>query len=175
MPKATEGKTLSLLKDCYIEIPGFKVEFNIIPKLSDSKSASYNSEQLPGRANPLDVYSSSDSRTIETTIKLVVLEDSDIDRNLSIIRALQSCVYPREGDNNSPYVPPPVCKLKFGRLFGEDSLCVVLMNYNLDIPEDVSYDPDTFFPYRCEISCSWKVVYTNSDLPGQDRILSSGR
>ena len=105
MPKAAEGGSLNELTNlCYINIPGvgrntdglkrsFTYTFNNLPDITDTKSATYNDEIVIGRSNPIKTFSSGDNRAINVTIHLIVTKPTDIDYNISILRAIQSCVY----------------------------------------------------------------------------------
>jgi hypothetical protein len=178
MPKATiNNGDLINLADCYIEIPGYsdQIKFNVLPDISDSKSAAYNDEPIIGRSFPLKTYSHSENRAISMQIHLIVTKKADIYSNLRTLRAIQSATYPKDRDSSAPYLPPPVCKLKCGKLLADDALCVILKSYSVKFPPDVIWDEDTYTPYKFDIDTSWEVVYRNSDLPGQERILGSGR
>lgn len=181
MPAATiVGGALVPIDDCYIIIPTgseeFELKFKVLPEISDSKTASYNDEQVIGRASPLKTYAQSDNRTISVQIHMVVSESSDVEYNLSAMRAIQSAVYPRNGDNGAPFVPPPVCRIKCGKLLSSsEELCVVLKSYSVKFPTEIAWDEQTLLPYKFDIDTSWDVVYKSADLPGQDRIFTSGR
>lgn len=182
MPAATIiGGALVPIKDCYIAIPiggsrEFTLTFKVLPEISEQKTVSYNDEQVIGRASPLKTYAQSDNRTLSVQIHMVVSEASDIEYNLTALRAIQSAAYPREGQNGAPFVPPPVCRIKCGRLLSEGSeLCVILKSYSVKFPTEIAWDEDTFVPYKFDIDTSWDVVYKSSELPGQDRIFISGR
>lgn len=191
MPAATIiGGALVPINDCYIVIPcqncgvdqesggssEFVLHFKVLPEISDSKTASYNDEQVIGRASPLKTYAQSDNRTISVQIHLIVSEESDIDYNLAAMRAIQSAVYPRNGKNGAPFIPPPVCRIRCGKLLSNgQELCVVLKSYSVKFPTEIAWDEQTLLPYKMDIETSWDVVYKSADLPGQERIFSSGR
>lgn len=183
MPAATTiGGALVPIKDCYILIPigkseDFELKFKVLPDISDSKTVSYNDEQVIGRASPLKTYAQSDNRTLSVQIHMVVSQESDVQYNLRALRAIQSAAYPREDSSNgAPFIPPPVCKIKCGFLLSSgQELCVVLKSYSVKFPTEVAWDEETFVPFKFDIDTSWDVVYKSSDLPGQDRIFSSGR
>jgi len=181
MPKATTPSgDLIDLKECYIIIPvgtGFqKFTLSSLPEISDSKSAAYTDEPIIGRSFPLKTYSHSENRVISMQIHLFVRQKADVYFNLQILRALQSCTYPRNDKTGigAPYIPPPICQIKCGRLLGDISLCVVLKSYSVKYPTDVPWDEDTYTPWKFDIDTNWEVVYKSSDLPGQDRILQLG-
>lgn len=168
------------IRDCYVTIPiggeDFTLVFKVLPDISDSKTASYNDETVIGRASPLKTYSQSDNRTISMTIHMVVSSAEDVDYNLTAMRAIQSAVYPRNGHNGSPFVPPPVCRMKCGRLLTEgEELCVILKSYTVKFPTEIAWDESSYTPYKFDIDTQWDVVYTSADLPGQERIFTSGR
>jgi len=186
MPAATIiGGALKKIKDCYIIIPcadcgmqesEFTLDFKVLPDITDSKTVSYADEPVIGRSSPLKTYSQSDNRSISMQIHMVVSTESDVEYNLRALRAIQSAAYPRNGENGAPFVPPPICRLKCGRIISEgQEICVVLKSYSVKFPTEVAWDEQTFVPYKFDIDTSWDVVYKSSDLPGQDRIFISGR
>lgn len=159
-----------------------EITFKILPEISDSKSAQYQDEPVIGRSFPVKTYSHSENRVISTKLHFVVLTHEDAYRNMLHLRAIQSASYPREGDRDRPYLPPPICQIKVGRLLAADFLCVVLKSYNVSYPIDVVwYDvPEmlnvpgavsSYIPYKFSIDCTWDVVYPNERLPGQESIL----
>ena len=182
MPKATvPGGPLKRLEDCWIFIPvggagGHLVELFALPDISDSKSASYNDEPIIGRAFPLKTYSHSDNRTISMQIHLFVTHPDDVADNIANLRALESAVYPRVDDaTGAPFVPPPVCRIKCGKLLADDALCVVLKQYSVKFPTDVAWDETDYTPWKFDVDTTWEVVYKSPDLPGQRRILFTGK
>lgn len=181
MPAATRpGGPLIPINDCHIIIPSdggeFKVILKVLPDITDAKSASYNDEVVIGRSSPLKTYSQSDNRTISMALHMVVSEPNDVDYNLKALRAIQSAVYPREGSGGAPFVPPPVCRIKCGKLLSnEEELCVILKSYSVKFPTEVAWDEQTFVPFKFDIDTNWDVVYKSADLPGQERIFSLGK
>lgn len=198
MPKATRpGGPLIRIEDCYLIIPNknatgsgeegnnnswlimgggeAKMYFRVLPDITDSKSASYNDEVVIGRSSPLKTYSQSDNRNISMVIHIVITEPSDIQLSLKALRIIQSAVYPRDGDNGAPFIPPPVCRLKCGKLFSETGeVCVVLKQYSVKFPTEVSWDESTYVPFKFDIDTNWDVVYKSADLPGSERIFTLG-
>jgi len=178
--------------DCSITIPSDSgpvvIVLNNLPEIADSKSASYADEGIIGRAMPLKTYSHSENRVISTKLTFFTIQPGDYttpgttDYNLAALRALESAVYPRDPSSNNslaanglPYSPPPVCSIQCGQLLGNQPLCAVLTRYSVDFPTDVAWDEATLLPYKFTVDCEWHVVYTNSNLPGSDRILGTGR
>lgn len=187
MPAATlKGGALVPIRGCYVVIPcegcergksEFVLTFKVLPDISETKSVSYNDETVIGRASPLKTYSQSDNRTVSMQIHMVVSSESDIEDNLKALRAIQSAAYPRTGGKSgAPFVPPPICRMKCGRLLSEGKeLCVILKSYSVKFPTEVAWDEQTFVPFKFDIDTSWDVVYKSADLPGQERIFVSGR
>jgi hypothetical protein len=179
MPKATfDGGPLKPINDCYLVIPigqgvPWTITFNILPDISDQKGAAYNDETVIARSSPLKTYSTSENRSISLGMHFVVTQPSDVIRNLEHLRAVQSAVYPREGFG-APFVPPPICRLKCGLLLADGEICVVLKNYSVKFPTEVSWAEDAFTPFKFDIDTSWDVVYKTEDLPGQSRIFRRG-
>jgi hypothetical protein len=60
-------------------------------------------------------------------------------------------------------------------LLGAEPLCVVLRNYTVKFPTDVAWDENFYCPYKFDVETTWEAVYKSSDLPGQERIFTSGR
>lgn len=173
----TNGDLVNI-KNCWVYIPSYgTLKFHALPDLSDSKSAAYTDEPIMGRSFPLKTYSHSENRAINLQIHLYVRKKSDVFANLSALRAIQSAVYPRDENSggSAPFIPPPVCRLYCGLLLSDEPLCVVLKSYSTKFPTDVVWDEDTYTPWKFDIDTSWEVVYKSSDLPGQDRILKTGR
>ncbi len=173
---------LEPILDCYIDIPGDdefpapgdKIEFYIMPDISDSKGATYGAENLMGRSFPVKTYSHSDERTINLELHFISLQDTNIDKNLGYLNLIRSAVYQRTGDNKIPYKPPGICKIKCGQLLGNNEICAVLKNYSVKFPIDQVIDETTLLPYKFDVSTTWEVVYASSDLPGAGKIISDG-
>lgn len=193
MSRATDQYGLLPIKNCYIKIPGLNlgsstraavnkgyptdaIPMTILPDISDSKGATYNSEPIIGRSSPLKTYSHSENRQISWTANFMVCQKSDIALNLIYLRTIQSAVYPRNGANSAPYVPPPVCELCCGSLLSKSGpICAVLTNYTVQYPTDNVWDEETKLPYKFSVTMTWEVVYMSDNLPGQERILEEGR
>jgi hypothetical protein len=179
------GSLLEL--ECWIKIPGFqgsatsaddkeKIFFDNLPDITDSKSAAYNDEPVIGRSTPFKTYSHSENRTISMQIHLFVTKSTDIVNNLRILRAIESAAYPQKGDGNTPFLPPPVCKMQCGKILADFPLCVVLKSYSVKFPTDVSWfsNGQSYTPAKMDIDTSWDVVYRSDELPGHDSILNFG-
>lgn len=181
MPKATRpGGPLNPIEDCWVAIPAgssaIKIEMYALPDISDSKSASYNDEPIIGRAFPLKTYSHSDNRTISMQIHLFVTAPGDVEKNLGYLRLLESAVYPRRDPGSGvPFIPPPVCRIKCGELLAKEPLCVVLKQYSVKFPTDVAWDEKIYTPWKFDVDTTWEVVYKSPDLPGQARIIYTGK
>jgi len=177
---------LKELDECYISVPGYKrnrgrIILKILPEIQDSKGAAYNDETIMGRSIPLKTFSHGENRQITMNCPFMVAEESDIFKNLSDLKALESAVYPRiDNVGGNPFLPPPVCKIKCGSLFasstnGEgESVCAILKSYSVSFPQDVPWDQKYYLPYKFSIALTWEVVYTTEELPGQEKILISG-
>lgn len=173
---ATEagGRLKTLNNKCKINIGDYEINLKILPEISDTKQASYADTTVIGRSTPIKTYSNSANRVISMKLHFLVVEESDIQKNIRDLYAIQSAVYPRSGD---PYQPPPVCRIDCGRLLGNEPLCAVLENYSVSAPTDVVWDPDNLIPYYFEVTTTWHVVYASGGsrkLPNQERILQSG-
>jgi|GEM_PF-6866659 len=177
MPKATlQGGALTVIRDCWIYIPTFgPILLYALPDISDSKSAAYNDEPIIGRSFPLKTYSHSDNRSISMQVHLYVTKPDDVATNLAYLRAIESCTYPKDGAMGTPFAPPPVCQIKCGKLLGATPLCVVLKQYSVKFPTDVTWDDTDYTPWKFDIDTTWEVVYSSAALPGQERIMAWGK
>lgn len=172
--KATlSGGKLLLIPNCYIKIQGNTIPMNMLPDISDSKSATYNDEAVIGRSSPMKTYSHSDNRTISWTAYFITTSREDIMYNLEYLRLIESAVYPRD-QAFQPYAPPPVCALRCGHLLDQSAdLCAVMKSYSVKFPTDVAWDADTNLPYKFSIDMQFDIVYESSSLPGQEKIIES--
>lgn len=164
------GRLRRISDKCYLQIGDFTLFFNNLPEFGDSKGATYNNESVIGRAAPIKTYANSEDRSISCSIQLFVQDPSDCKKNLTILRNIQSAVYPRTGPG-MPYFPPVICRLRCGNLFSENAICCVMKNYNVKFPTDVPWDYETLCPYRMEISMDFEQVYASQSLPNQNLIL----
>lgn len=176
--KATDKQAkLKSIDNCYITIPSGggsrQIKFNNLPDISDTKSASYTDESVIGRGSPLKTYSQSDNRSLNVSIHFISTNKSELNENLKNLRAIQSAVYPREGEGGAPFIPPPVCKIKCGKLLSDTGdLCVLLKSYSVKFPTDISWDSESCIPYKFDVETTWDVVYSSAELPGQEKIFS---
>jgi len=173
--KATRaGGGLNPIENCQIFVPGFgPIVMDALPEISDSKSASYNDEPIMGRAFPLKTYSHSENRSISMTIHFYTITETDSNRHMNAMRALESCVYPRD-QGGMPFIPPPVCKIRCGKLLADEDLCVVLKSYSVKFPTNVVWNKTNYFPYQFDVETNWDVVYRSLNLPGQRQIIQFG-
>jgi hypothetical protein len=175
MPRATnQDGSLAYLNysqsngggDCKIFTPCGNICLKILPDITDSKTAQYVNEPIPGRATPLVSYAYSDPRTVSTDLHFMVTKFGDISENMRNLRIIQSLVYPGASASTAPFTPPPVAKFVCGSLMdGTGGLCLILKSYSVRYDPGVAWDPVTYLPYRFTISCSWEVVYSCINLP----------
>ena len=188
--KATfAGGQLRKIDNCYIEILGTRIISRIIPDISDTKSATYTSEAGMGRSMPFKNYTNSDDRVIGWTAHYVVAQKEDIEFFLKEIKLIQSAVYPRMlvketaiVGTTAPFAPPPICKLSCGALLqrgkpvgikGETAFVhAVMKSYSIKYDTSVPWDEKYLLPYKFDIDMNFEVVYDQSELPGQERILA---
>ena len=173
--KATSvNGVLERLTFFYLIIPvdnnEIKIYFNNINSLTDSKSATYSEESVPGRSFPVKFYSQSDNRTIGLKIKFIAGTENELGEIVKQFRAIQSAVYPREGDDSSPYFPPPICKLRYGFTLSKDEICVIIKSYSVTYPDDVAWSEKYLMPYAFEVDVPCEQVFRSSNLPGQSKI-----
>lgn len=174
--KATlPGGDLIPIPDCYVQCgDGNLIEMKILPDISDNKSAAYNDEPIIGRSLPLKTFSHGENRAISWTAHFIVCKSGDAQEHLANLRSIEGCVYPQDNSTATPYEPPPICKIKCGQILGDDELCVVLKSYSVKFPTDIAWDEDLYIPYKFDVDMSFEVVYDSNDLPGADRIFTSG-
>jgi hypothetical protein len=177
--KATENGKLKQIRNCWVSIPGTigTIYMHALPDISDSKGAVYNEETAIGRSTPIKAYSHSEARQINMTLHFYASDEFEAYDNFTYLAAIASAVYPSKGN---PYAPPPVCKIKCGRLLapgvaGDGILCVILKNYSIKIPTDVAWIGEELLPTKIDIDTSWEVVYSSDNLPGHERILDEGK
>lgn len=178
--RSTINGSLVKIPDCFIQIPGTesiqpegKILLNNLPDISDTKQAVYNGENIIGRSFPLYTYSHSADRNISIVIHLFVVDPGDGKKNLQYLRMIQSAVYPRNGSSsNTPYQPPPLCKIACGPLLDDEPLCAVLQSYSVKFPTEVAWEEETYCPYRFDIETQWSVVYSTDRLPFQEDIIN---
>ena len=169
--KATINGKLQNIPNCYIKIQGKEIPMNVLPDISDSKSAAYNDEPVIGRSFPMKTYSHSDNRSINWTAYFISTSINDIYQNLDYLTLIESAVYPRD-QAFQPYAPPPVCALRCGHLLDPYAdICAVMKSYSVKFPTDVAWDKDTNLPYKFSIDIQFDVVYESSMLPGQEKIM----
>lgn len=175
MRATSEGGDLNSISDCYITIGTTRIEMRILPDISDSKSVSYPDENAIGRSMPFKSFQNSENRSISWTAHFIVAKDGDSTIILEHLRAIESATYPREGNANTPYSPPPICRLKCGDLLSlqPTELCAVMKSYSVKFDTSVPWDTinGSFLPYKLDVDMQFDVVYNQSELPGSEQIL----
>lgn len=151
------------------------ITLRALPEVSDNKSAEYSDEPIIGRSFPVKLYTSSGNRQIGMKAPFFVARESDISNNWTYLRLLQSAVYPEDETQESPaYIPPPICQIRLGFLFTAQNdgwISAILRSCNVSYPTDVVWDYSTYLPYRFDLDLQWDVVFSNSALPGQSKII----
>ena len=169
---------LTAIPNCSITIDADtgpqQIEFFILPDITDTKSANYQDENIMGRATTVKSYDSSGVRAVSMELHFIALKQADIQTNLGNLRLLQAAVYPRPGQNQAPYLPPPICQITCGKLLGDNGICAILRSYNVRFDTTMVFDEDTLLPYKFDVSTQWEVVYSNDNLPGADKIAGFG-
>lgn len=187
--KATNANGLNAT-GCTIYVPnGGLIELNILPELTDSKGSVFNDEPVIGRSFPIKTYAHGENRSIGLNLYFYADSRDALEQNATYLLWLESAVYPRDADSatNLPFLPPPICKLKCGRMLATETvyipttgqeikipgtLCAVLKRYNFTAPRDVAWDESTLIPYYFTLSTEWDIVYNNDALPGQEKIIN---
>lgn len=171
MVKATKpGGALNLVGDgaCYIVVGDTFVYMDILPDISDSKSANYSHENAIGRSTPFIIFANGELRNVSWTCHFIVQKDGDIEKYMGYIRALQSACYPE----SSTGYPPPICRLYCGEILSTNELCAVLRSYTIKYDTSVPWDEDTLIPYKLDIDLQFDIVYNQSVLPISSDILT---
>lgn len=152
-----------------------KIVLNNLPEITDSKTAEFTDEPVLGRSFPVKTYRSSGNRSINMKVNFFSLERKDIKENFYNLRALQSAVYPEDSDERSPYLPPPICRIKCGQLFTSENggfICVVLRSASVTYQTNVAWDEYTMLPLKFSVDLQFEVVFSNQSLPGQNKIFN---
>lgn len=178
MKATTSTGRLIDLQDCYIKVNDTKIQMYILPDISDGKSATYADMTGIGRSMPIKVFSHGESRQIGWTVHFYGEDEERIVANLTNLRLLESLTYPDVGEN-LPVVPPKIAKIKCGKMLADDELCVILKSYNVKFPTDVVWhsiqgDETNFVPIKFDVELQFEVVYSNSTLPGAQKIIGTG-
>jgi hypothetical protein len=171
--KATNGSKLNWIGASII-VNKIPIDLNILPDFNDSKQASYNDESIPGRSFPFKSFNAGETRTISFTIYFLSTSDEELTKNITYKRLLESATYPRDNESTGLSMPPPICQINCGELFGDNTTDVILRRYATKYPRDVVWNQIKMVPYYFTMDTEWDVVYANSDLPGQERIYRRG-
>lgn len=183
--KATVNSSLTRIggdqpsSQCYIKVGGTTLYMNILPEITDSKSAAYSDEPGIGRTMPFKSYSNSENRSISWTAHFVLQDDVyDMTNPTSeraifeYLKTLESAVYPRDSESSS-YRPPPICELRCGQLLSSPyrPLHAVMRNYSVRFDTAVPWRDGSLLPYKLDVEMNFDVVYDQTNLPGQEKIL----
>jgi len=181
----TGNYNLTAIPNCWVQVdasnPDTRIALYALPEINDAKQVSYSDQPIQGRAAPVKTYANSSNRTIGFIIHLYVTTNTDIKRNLNIIRGIASLAHPQYAGT---YLPPNIARLKCGKLLSSDTLAtgelyegipVVLMSYsvNYDVNVQWFYDDtlETYMPLHVSIDTQWNEVYSWNSLPGADSVL----
>lgn len=148
-----------------------RISLYALPEISDAKSVLYSDQPIQGRAAPVKTYSYSENRTISFTIHLYVTKQSDIGRNLTIIRRISSLAHP---EYQNSFLPPRVAKIKCGKLLGENPVPVVIKSYSIEYDTSIQWFYDEqygYMPLHVSIPTEWDVIYSWMNLPGAEDVL----
>lgn len=177
----TNTGQLNAIPDCYIRAQGLYVYMYSLPSISDQKGANYNSEDGMGRTMPFKTFNAGTARTIRWKCTFVSYDADSISRNISYLRILEACVYPRRDPANViPYVPPVILSIRCGDLLANDGveLNVVMLSYSTSFPTEQVWNTDypfgKYLPMKLDVDLDFDVVYDSRYLPGAERILQLG-
>ena len=173
------------IKNCYIDVPIFNngnsgptIPMNILPDISDGKSASYPDESAQGRSMPFKTFQNSDNRSVSWTAHFMVCQDGDQVTILNYLRTIEACTYPMlNSTGGAPYAPPPICRIRCGDLLSDrnkEDLCAILKSYSVKFDPSVPWDEYYNIPYKLDVDMQFEIVYDQSNLPGAENILDGG-
>ena len=156
-----------------------QVVLDVMPTISESKSATYqpfNPNQHPGE---ILKYTGSQSRSWSIEAKLISRDISEADDNLDTVNLIRSWVLPFYGEgtaedsNTREYLgaPPPIITLSaYGPQMIGPVKCVV-ENYHVTWPNDVDYIPTSSgapFPVIVTVSISLKESWSPAEYSSFD-------
>lgn len=168
--------TLSAAGPLYSKGDTNTLYFDNLPDISDKKSAKYNDETGIGRGAPFKVYANSENRMITCECHFFVQQASGPQSASAIkntLRWLEAHVYPQQSGGGT-YIPPPILQIKCFNNIADDTLCVILNNYNVKFDPTVPWDETEGIPYKLDVSLDFEVVYQSSDLPYAEDIVRNG-
>jgi hypothetical protein len=186
MIATTATGILKDIPDCYIQVGNLpRIYMYVMPDIGDGHNATYQAQTGIGRSLPSYTFSFGDKRSISWAIHLYADSQERLVYNLKVLRTLEAATYPRTAsDNQIPFVPPWICKLKCGEVLGsiDYETQAVLTSYNVKFPVDVQWaEPFSAnginygaIPYKFDIDCQFEVVYAAGSLPGAERIIKYG-
>jgi hypothetical protein len=151
----------------------------ILPDISDSKNATYADMTGIGRSMPIKVFSHGEIRQIGWTAHFFGETVERIYKNLDQLRLLESLTYP-DSSPLLPVIPPKVAKIKCGRILADTELCAILKSYSVKFPTDVVWfsvdngKGGNYIPTKFDVDLQFEIVYSNSTLPGAEKIISVG-
>lgn len=156
---------------CYLDIDNFKIDMDILPDISDSKSVNYSNENAIGRSSPFSIFANGELRTISWTCHFIVQKEGDPEKYLEYLRVIQSACYPTSQTGH----PPPLCRLRCGAILTAEwnqDLCCVLKNYSIKYDPNVPWHQETMIPYKMDIDLQFDVVYEQADIPVSTDIIA---
>lgn len=172
---------LNPIPDCYIRLQDFYVVMYVLPSITDTKQANYNSENGMGRTQPFFTFDQGGARTISWTCTFISYDEESTARNFASLRLLEAGVYPRSDPSNIvPFIPPVIMSIRCGDLLANSGaeLNVVLTSYSVTFPTDQvwnsEYNLARYLPSKFDVQLNFTVVYDSRYLPGADRILTLG-
>ena len=156
----------SSLVACYIinKITGERITFYTIPaEISESYSASFETQGTIGRSAPFITYSETEARTVSYSVTL----HEDICPDLvDIVNKVKALVYPNYAGS---IAIPPYCYVKFGDMV---SMYAVVNSVSVDWSETVVGDTQHFS--KVEISFDFTEVRLGS-IPTSSNPFQEGR
>ena len=184
----TIGYNLIPIPDCYITIGSVKFDrFYHIPKVSEKKSAKFETINILGRSEPIYSYGGGDARTLTIVYTLHNLTNDMLEYNMNFFRYARASVYPQY---DLGYAPPPIGKFKFGEIYsssGGGALDILIKDSSYSIDEKtIWFDGGTslsvgadntqntttkMYPQKFTITLNVNVIYSQSNLPGFKDIL----
>jgi hypothetical protein len=115
-----------------------EVIFDVSPSVSETRSAEYVDQALPGPVG-ITVYKLTGNRRFSINAKIVSRTEKEAAKNYGYVNVLRSWLIPQSADGSNAQVGrPPLLRLN-GYLKQFYNIPVVLADLNINFPEDVDY------------------------------------
>ena len=163
-----------VIREITITVPGAgDVPIQVLPEISESKSAMVNDQNILGRSSPIKIYSGSSARTFSITLNYHILSEEDPVMIQKAVRALSAAVHP---EYQGTYKPVPVCQIKIPGMIEDGKggpAPVICKSYQITYDAQVWWyvTDELMMPSHISIATEWERVYSFQDLPGQANVI----